>query len=237
MAQRERIADWDQLYPGRFFKGGDIPEGVKKVVTITDVDVEELEGDNGVKGKGILTLAGEKMQLPLNKTNGICLREMFGRKPYEWVGKRFAMFQSEWQQDPCIRIWGSPDIAQDMVITIDLGRRRKPFKMTMHAMGDEVSLRRAARNASQQRRSSPPPAAPAAEPLGERTQELLKLMALAKTFEDLMDIEADAASETFTDRDSRVLVRGLAKRRQQLDAAEAAGQNTDEGDDDADIIT
>lgn len=224
MAQ-PRINDWDQLYPGRFFKGGDIAEGEKKVVKIIGVDLEPLEGDKGLREKGILTFEGEKMQLALNKTNGICLREMFGRKPYEWIGKRFAMFQSEWQQEPCIRIWGSPDIADDIDVWVDLGRRRKPFKMTMHAMKDQQ--RSGVRRIDDAR--------PKPETLSERCQELLKLMGGAKTFEDLMDIEADLASETFNERETRLLDRALAKRREQLDkeeAKDAAGKAAQEGKDD-----
>lgn len=222
MANAERITDWDQLYPGRFFKGGDIELGVKKVVMITEVDVEELEGDKGKKGKGILTLAGEKMQLPLNKTNGICLREMFGRVPYKWVGKRFAMFQSEHDGEPAIRIWGSPDIAEDMVITIDLGRRRKPFKMTMHAMGDERSLKRAGQKAGQRLTS-----VPANEELGERATEILKMMAGATDVDTLQDIEANIVGETFNRREIRAIQAGVAKRRSQILAAEAQKEDED----------
>jgi hypothetical protein len=219
MAQ-PRINDWDQLYPGRFFKGGDIAEGEKKVVRIASVALEDLEGDNGVKAKGILTFEGEKMQLALNKTNGICLREMFGRKPYEWVGKRFAMFQSEWQQEPCIRIWGSPDIERDIDVQIDLGRRRKPFRMTMHAMRAPRAVSSGSSNVSGN--------VTKAEPLGERAAEVLKLMASAESIEVLQDIEANIADEAFNGRETRVLQAGFAKRRQQIVEAQAEKDKLDD---------
>jgi hypothetical protein len=222
MANSQRIADWDQLYPGRFFKGGDILEGEKKLVTISAVDTDELEGDKGPQVKGILTFEGEKMQLALNKTNGICLREMFGRKPYEWVGRRFAMFQSEWQQEPCIRIWGSPDLDADLKVTIDLGRRRKSFVMTMHAM------KPAQRPAGNVR---PMKTALRQEPLGERVTEILKLMGLANDLEQLQDIEANITGETFNMRETRNLQAGFAKRRQQLAELLAASMKEDQVDD------
>ena len=59
---------------------------------------------------------------------------MFGRVPYEWVGRRIALFATEWGGEPCIRIWGSPDIERDIEVLIELPRKR-PFPMTMHAMG------------------------------------------------------------------------------------------------------
>lgn len=225
MAQ-EQIVDWDQLYPGRFFKGGDILEGEKKIVTISAVELEELEGNKGLKGKGILTFEGEKMQLALNKTNGICLREMFGRKPYEWIGRRFAMYQDQFEHQPCIRIWGSPELTQDLVVTVDLGRRRKPFKMTMHAMQTQRPAQRPSGNVRRLDARQP------SEPLGDRAMELMKLMATAKTFEEVMDIEADVASETFNGRESKALTGALARRRKQLDEAEGNAQNAHKEEDD-----
>lgn len=222
----QRIADWDQLYPGRFFKGGDILEGEKKVVLISAVDLEELEGDKGLRSRGVLTFAGEKMQLALNKTNGICLREMFGRKPMDWVGKRFAMFQSEWQQEPCIRIWGSPDLEKDLAVTVDLGRRRKPFAMTMHAMGSPRSLANAGNRAARKLSSVP------TEPLGERFDEVIKLMAKSTDLDQLQDIEANITGEKFNGRETRALQAGFVKRRAQIAEQLAARADKEEHDDD-----
>lgn len=211
----ERIADWDQLYPGRFFKAGELREGERRILTISDVSLEELEGNKGLQWKGILTLQGERMQLPLNKTNGICLRELFGRVPYKWVGHRFAIYASAtggFDGEPCIRIWGSPELTEDRVVTIELPRK-KPFKMTMHAMGDERSLQSAGKRAA---RKLEPVTDPDEDPLGDRCQELLKMMAGAKNDDALTDIEADFATESFNAREARVLNKALAKRRAQL---------------------
>jgi hypothetical protein len=130
--KRKKPVDWDELYPGRFLKAGLF--GDKKVtLEITDVDAEALEGDKGKKVKGVVSFRGTDMQLALNRTNGVCLREMFGRKVQEWIGKRVTLFASEWNGEPCIRVWGSPDIASDMNIEVALPKR-KPTRMTMHAM-------------------------------------------------------------------------------------------------------
>lgn len=130
--------DFDQLYPGRFLKSGELL-GRKVTVTIADVEIDELEGEKGKRIQGIIFLKGKNKQIVLNKTNGLCLKAMFGRKLSEWIGKRIVIFQDKTRMGAdtvdCIRIWGSPDIPRDMKVTINLPRR-KPFDMTMHKTGE-----------------------------------------------------------------------------------------------------
>lgn len=132
--QFAKPVDFDQLYPGRFLKSGELL-GKKVTVKIADVAIDELEGEKGKKIQGIIFLEGKDKQIVLNKTNGLCLRGMFGRKLTEWVGKRITIFQDQTKLGgeivDCIRIWGSPDIAEDRNVTINLPRK-KPFTMTMH---------------------------------------------------------------------------------------------------------
>lgn len=195
-----RLVDWDQLYPGEFLKAGLLGTD-KRTLTISDLQMRDMETDEGSRSKCIVSFAEEKLKMPLNKTNGICMREMFGRVPYKWIGKRIAIFQTMWGDDPAIRIWGSPDLTADLVVTVQLPKRRA-FTMTMHAMG---AVR-----------------APDKAPLGERCQELIKLMGLAFSDEELTDIEADFATEEFDDRETQTLTRALAKRRKQV--ASQAGE-------------
>jgi hypothetical protein len=122
--------DWDELYPGRFLKAADF-KGAKVTLTIAEVKLEELIGDKGPQIKGVMSFEKTEKQLALNKTNGICLKELFGKKVQEWVGKRVTLFPSTWNGDDCIRVWGSPEIEEDKEVTIALPRKR-PFSMTMH---------------------------------------------------------------------------------------------------------
>ena len=122
--------DWDELYPGRFLKVGEL-KGKHVTLKIADVDLEELIGDKGQQIKGVISFEKTPKKLALNKTNGLCLREMFGKKLPEWVGKRITLFPSQWNGEDCIRVYGSPDIAADKEIQISLPRKR-PFNMTMH---------------------------------------------------------------------------------------------------------
>jgi hypothetical protein len=122
--------DWDELYPGRFIKAADL-KGKNVTLTIASVDLEELEGDKGKQIKGVVGFERTEKQLALNKTNGICLKEMFGKKVQGWVGKKVTLMPSMWNGEDCIRVYGSPDLSEDKEITVSLPRKR-PMPMTMH---------------------------------------------------------------------------------------------------------
>jgi hypothetical protein len=126
----DKPVDWDQLYPGRFIKTGDLL-GKNVTLRIASIDLDELEGETGKKIKGVISFEKTEKQLALNKTNGICLKEMFGRKVQDWVGKRITLMPALWNGEECIRIYGSPDIEVDKEITVTLPRKR-PQRMTMH---------------------------------------------------------------------------------------------------------
>lgn len=122
--------DFDQLYPGRFLKAGELL-GRKVTLTMTSIDIEELEGEGGKKVKATITFKETEKQLVCCKTNGICIKAMFGKTLAAWVGKRITIFPDTWNDEPCIRVWGSPDLAEEIEVEVALPRRR-PFKKTMH---------------------------------------------------------------------------------------------------------
>lgn len=126
---------FDQLYPGRFIKAGELL-GKKVTLTIEDVNMEELLDEmNQKKAKALVSFKETTKQLVICKTNGICMKEMFGKQLSAWVGKRITIFEDTWNNEPATRIWGSPDIEKDMEVEISLPRRRA-FKKTMHKMGN-----------------------------------------------------------------------------------------------------
>ena len=125
---------YSELYPGRFLKS-DLFKGRKVTLTIKNVDVEVLEGEKGKEPKVILFFVERPLDLVLPKTNGFCLKRMFGPNPHNWIGKRVAFFPTTTkfgrETVDCIRVWGSPDLEADMKITVPQGRK-KPLEMTMH---------------------------------------------------------------------------------------------------------
>lgn len=200
MSAERKPVDYDELYPGRFLKAGSLGDLEKKPLTIADVDTDELEGTKGKKVKGTILFKEVTQQLVLNSTNGQCIKAMFGRTLKDWYGKRLGLFIGEWGGEPCLRIWGSPDIDADLEVEIKLPQKR-PIKMTMHAMGGKLK---------------PVGAAPRTE-LGDESRKQLAAMAAATTLEELMDIEADLAVREFTAPESATLARALTKRRKQLE--------------------
>jgi hypothetical protein len=140
MAEQAKVfpkpVDWDELYPGRFLKATDF-KGKNVTLKIKEVNLEELVGDKGAQVTGVVSFDKTEKQLALNKTNGICLKSMFGKKVQEWVGKRVTLFASVWNGEECIRVFGSPDIDATNEITVQLPRKR-PILMTMHKVEPTV---------------------------------------------------------------------------------------------------
>lgn len=141
----EKPVVWDDLYPGKFLKAADL-KGKHVTVTISAVNLAELEGDTGKMAKGVISFQGKEKMMALNRTNGLCLRAMFGKKVQEWVGKRVTLLPTETkfgnEMVDAIRIFGSPDIGADMEIEIKLPKKR-PVKMTLRRTGREGSQRSA----------------------------------------------------------------------------------------------
>ena len=109
--------------------------GKKPTLTISAVDIEELEGDKGKEQKAILSFAERPLQLVLCKLNGLCLKAMYGSEVQKWVGRKIVLFAtSEFMSmgEDCIRIWGG-DIQQEISVPIKFPRRRE-FIMMMHKL-------------------------------------------------------------------------------------------------------
>ena len=162
----ERL-DYDQLFPGRFIKSGEF-KGRDVTLTITDIRTEELPQDKGgMRVKGILSFSGTKKEWVLNRTNGECLKGMWGRDTGEWIGKRVTLWPAPFQSsfgdgaegDTCIRVRGSPDLTEDKRIEIRLPRK-KAITVTMRATGKKAAAGKA-----------PAPEAAAEEPSGGMDDE------------------------------------------------------------------
>jgi len=158
----KKPADWDELYPGRFLKAGQLGDR-KPTLTISSVDVERMLDDKGQeKVKGVITFHEVPYQWALNKTNGIVLREVLGRSLEGWVGRRVTLYRGAVESgsqrgEPAVRVWGFPELERDRQISISLSRK-KPFTITVHAVQARDAQRRpeVARHPTE-----PPPATPA----------------------------------------------------------------------------
>ncbi len=125
--------DYDELFPGRFMKSGQF-KGKEPTLTITAVKLEDMEERKGVRTKAIVSFREVKFQLVLNRTNGECIKGMFGRSVDGWVGKRVTFYAVDVQafgsKKLAIRVRGSPDIKQDLPVVCKIGRD-EPITVTM----------------------------------------------------------------------------------------------------------
>ena len=150
--------NFDQLYPGRFLKAGTL-DGHQATVTIAKIEHEKLEGEKGVELKAIFTFVGKDMQLVCCKTNAMCIKAMFGPMLADWIGKRITLFEGKVETpgkmfgQPCLRIWGSPEIAADLTVQIK-HPKKKAFDMVMH----KVEARPGPGAAATPAKATPPPA-------------------------------------------------------------------------------
>lgn len=181
----------DELNPGRFLTAGLVASPL--TLTIDRVHTEWLEGKSGLRLRGVMSFSDHQLQLPLNKTNVICLAAMFGAHVPAWRAKRVTWCQLPWNGEPAIRIHGSPDIERDIDVIVELARK-KPFKLKMHAPKQQTAKAN----------------------LSERCQEVMKLMGVTSTVDALIDLEADIATESFTDAENALLSKAFAKRKAQI---------------------
>lgn len=134
--------DFDKLYPARFLKAGEF--GMRDVtLTIASVFLEELEGEQGKKQKAILSFVGTAKQLVLNKTNGLCIKAMFGRETDAWVGKRVTFYPaaiSFGDTDIAIRVRGSPDLKEPLTFELKLPRKKgRPLTLAVTKPGTSAA--------------------------------------------------------------------------------------------------
>lgn len=141
---------WDQLYESRFVKGSEchknpvftIARVRSELLTAMDGGNDDDEDGGGKKEvttqkKGILRFKEGDKELVVNVTRGLCLREMFGKQLANWIGKRVALAPDRHKGDleGSVAIFGSPDIAEDLTVRVQLPRR-SPRTYRLRAMAD-----------------------------------------------------------------------------------------------------
>lgn len=134
---RELPGSYSEMYPGRFLKA-DMFKGKKITLTIKDIEGDELIGENNkAKQEWLVKFNERPLEFVLNKTNAFCLYRMYGGDPHSWIGKRITMYPTKTKfgrnDVDCIRIWGSPDIVEDLEISVPQGRK-KAWETILHAV-------------------------------------------------------------------------------------------------------
>lgn len=154
-------SNWDELFPGRFLKCGHL--GGREVELRIARVYGEMIDEKPASVFRIDPVPGIKqVDFGLNKTNGLCLRQMFGPLMLDWRGKRFVIHESKVEHGrekgrPTIRICASPDIPRDITVVIDFHTKMiKPFTIqirstaTAQAGADALDLLRSIDDATTQ---------------------------------------------------------------------------------------
>jgi hypothetical protein len=115
--------DVDLLFPSRFIKAADL-QGKDVTLEIESVVGDELEGDKGKQFKGIVSFKGKKKKWVLNRTNALCLKAMFGRETDAWTGHKVTIYPSTFNDEPCIRVKGSPELEKPLEFELKLPRKK-----------------------------------------------------------------------------------------------------------------
>lgn len=85
----------NEMYPSRFLKAEDFDEGATFVLTIKDVQMEEIGQVGKKENKPVAYFVGTDKALVLNKTNALVISQHLGDDTDEWVGKKVA-FTTVW---------------------------------------------------------------------------------------------------------------------------------------------
>jgi hypothetical protein len=149
-AARRSVPDsYSTMYPSRFLRA-DMLKGKKITLTIKSIFGEDLlsSEEEAAKPEWIFQFLERPIEWVCNKSNAYCMFRMWGGDPRSWVGKRVTLFGQPgmWfgEKGEAIRVWGSPDLAEDLPITLRFLRKKKDRNMVMHrtetkAAGQAVS--------------------------------------------------------------------------------------------------
>lgn len=127
-------------FPDKYLFAEDLAN--KKVtLTISAMNADSLVTPKGKKRAVIVTFAGKKKLLVLNKTNASLINGIFPLAPgaslKTWIGKRITLYPTQCQLGgetvDCIRVWGSPDLPADKDILVQQGLKKVTMKL--HAVG------------------------------------------------------------------------------------------------------
>jgi hypothetical protein len=132
---RQLPGSYSEMYPARFLKA-DLLKGRKVTLTIKNIVGEGLMSEDGKANlEWVVSFAERPLEFVMNKTNATCLYRMFGGDPNSWIGRKVTLFPTTVMafgaRQDCIRIWGSPELSEDLPITVPQGRK-KALEMVMH---------------------------------------------------------------------------------------------------------
>ena len=136
-AVRRPLPDnYSALFPGRFLKA-DMFKGKKVTLTIKAIFGEDMtDAEDQTKPEWIVQFVEKPFEWVMNKTGAYCLFRMWGGNPQSWIGHKVTLFPKAgtWfgEKGEAIRVWGSPELTEDIPITLKFMRKKAERNMVMH---------------------------------------------------------------------------------------------------------
>lgn len=142
------MPDFETLYPNRFLKSATLD--APRTVRILDIHGEELEGEKGVKLKGVLKFrdASGEGEMVWPKTNSMLAAALFGaidngdpgqpvRDYSKWIGRLITIYRDPEvrfgaEKVGGVRVYGSPELKAPVTVSVQTTRKRKPVSVTLH---------------------------------------------------------------------------------------------------------
>lgn len=101
-----------EMFPSKYLKASDLKDASGRpqayTLTISRVDRDEIEGDNGNKTVFIVYFENAEKGLVLNKTNAFSIAQLYGDHTDNWTGQPIELYPATVVMNgaatPCIRV-------------------------------------------------------------------------------------------------------------------------------------
>lgn len=107
---------------------------------VESMKINDDEGASKVKDRIVVYFRGSKTNRGwlLNRTNALCIVELWGRETDNWIGKRITLHAMNVRvgpkMEPGIRVLGTPEITEPRTFQLKLPRK-KPIPTTLLPTG------------------------------------------------------------------------------------------------------
>lgn len=97
------------VFPSKYVKASDLPDGQFVQVVIDRVEVENVAGNGQPEeDKAVIYFTGKQKGIVLNKTNSQIIADAYGDETDDWVGKKISLYSTttlfQGKNVACIRV-------------------------------------------------------------------------------------------------------------------------------------
>lgn len=97
----------NDAFPSKYLRASDL-QNREHTLTISNIVMEEMNGDRGKQSKPVAFFQGAQKGLVLNKTNSLTIAAAYGDEMTAWFGRQIVLFPAmdrmAGEMKPCIRV-------------------------------------------------------------------------------------------------------------------------------------